>query len=110
MSLNRWYIALFAGKLVDSAELFDQSSVDVTAHILEGWGHSGYTLNDYHVKEAIRYFKDQQEDFGGWEGRWGCKLYIRYGRCIPWLSSSQVRSEGKVARKGYQMACRETKR
>lgn len=42
-------VKVAAGKFVDSAELFDPSSVDVTAHVLEAWGLMGYTKEHEHV-------------------------------------------------------------
>jgi squalene-hopene/tetraprenyl-beta-curcumene cyclase len=65
-------VRLFAGNFQNSAEIFDASSVDVTAHILEGWAESGYSSSENHVKKAIAYIKAQQTEFGAWEGRWGC--------------------------------------
>jgi len=51
----RWFVKSF----LDSAELFDQSSVDLTGHILEGWGDSGYTLEEPFVQRAIQYIKNE---------------------------------------------------
>ncbi|RNA09807.1 squalene-hopene cyclase [Brachionus plicatilis] len=76
-------IKLFAGKFQNSAEIFDASSVDVTAHILEGWAESGYTLKDKHVQMAIQYLKNQQTSFGAWEGRWGVNYIYAVGSVVP---------------------------
>jgi squalene-hopene/tetraprenyl-beta-curcumene cyclase len=95
-------VRLFAGNFQNSAEIFDASSVDVTAHILEGWAESGYSLSDNHVKRAISYIKAQQTEFGAWEGRWGCNYIYAVSSVIsaitkfediklknePWLMKS----------------------
>ena len=75
-------VRLFAGNFQNSAEIFDASSVDVTAHILEGWVESGYTMKDTHVQRAIAYIKNQQTDFGAWEGRWGCNYIYSVGAVL----------------------------
>lgn len=82
-----WPVKLVAGSFQNSAELFDSSSVDVTAHILEGWAASGYTLKDTHVKRAIQYIRDKQTDFGAWEGRWGCNYIYSVGAVVSALGS-----------------------
>lgn len=58
---------------LDSADLFDESSPDVTGHILEALGSYGYTINNSEaVQNAVDYLRETQvKEFGGWEGRWG---------------------------------------
>ncbi|CAF0782351.1 unnamed protein product [Brachionus calyciflorus] len=85
-----YLIRVFAGKFQNSAEIFDASSVDVTAHILEGWAESGYTLKDKHVQMAIQYIKNQQTSFGAWEGRWGVNYIYAVGSVV----SSVARIKG----------------
>ena len=46
-------VKLLAGKFVNSAELFDPSSVDVTAHVLEAWALMGKTLEDSYLEKAL---------------------------------------------------------
>lgn len=82
-------IKLFAGKFQNSAEIFDASSVDVTAHILEGWAESGYTLKDRHVQMAVQYLKNQQTSFGAWEGRWGVNYIYAVGSVVPAIAKIQ---------------------
>ena len=79
-------VRLFAGNFQNSAEIFDSSSVDVTAHILEGWAESGHSLNDVHVQKAIQYLKAQQTSFGAWEGRWGVNYIYSVGAVISALT------------------------
>jgi squalene-hopene/tetraprenyl-beta-curcumene cyclase len=81
-----WPVRLFAGAFMNSAELFDQSSVDVTAHILEGWAESGYGLKDRHVKKAMKYLRAEQTEFGAWEGRWGCNYIYSVGAVVSALT------------------------
>eukprot|EP01016_Furgasonia_blochmanni_P046533 TRINITY_DN6722_c0_g2_i6.p1 TRINITY_DN6722_c0_g2~~TRINITY_DN6722_c0_g2_i6.p1 ORF type:complete len:680 (+),score=203.09 TRINITY_DN6722_c0_g2_i6:64-2103(+) len=82
-----WVVKWIAGSFSNSAEIFDQSSVDVTAHVLEGWGKTGHTLKDRHVQEAIRYIRNEQLDFGSWEGRWGVNYIYAAGSVLPALAS-----------------------
>lgn len=82
-------IKLFAGKFQNSAEIFDASSVDVTAHILEGWAESGYTLKDRHIQMAVQYLKNQQTNFGAWEGRWGVNYIYAVGSVVPAVAKIQ---------------------
>ncbi len=58
---------------LDSADLFDESSPDVTGHILEALAAYGYTINTSEaVREAVDYLRETQiNSFGGWQGRWG---------------------------------------
>lgn len=80
---DSFLIRVFAGKFQNSAEIFDASSVDVTAHILEGWAESGYTIKDTHVVSAIQYLKNEQTEFGAWEGRWGVNYIYAVGSVVP---------------------------
>lgn len=81
-----WPVRLIAGAFKNSAELFDESSVDVTAHILEGWSMSGYTLHDKHVRKAIEFIRYKQTGFGAWEGRWGCNYIYSVGAVVSALT------------------------
>lgn len=84
-----WPVKLVAGAFQNSGELFDASSVDVTAHVLEGWAVSGYTLGDKHVRKAIEFIKHKQNEFGAWEGRWGCNYIYSVGAVVSALGQFQ---------------------
>lgn len=56
---DSWLLRLpfWLAGITNSAEIFDPSSVDVTAHILEGLGALGYTYrNDPVINKGIQYF------------------------------------------------------
>lgn len=57
--------------LNDFHNFLDQSTTDVTGRVLECLGKLDFTLDDPVVTRAIHFLKEQQEDFGGWYGRWG---------------------------------------
>ena len=84
---DNFVLRLFAGDFQNSAEIVDASSVDVTAHILEGWFESGYSLSDTHIQKAIAYIKNAQTSFGAWEGRWGCNFIYAVGAVISAMGS-----------------------
>ena len=67
--LLRWVAKDFE----DSADLFDDSSEDVTGHVLEALSHQGYTAeNSSAVRRAIRYLRRKAHPrLGIWMGRWG---------------------------------------
>ena len=67
--LLRWVAKDFE----DSADLFDDSSEDVTGHVLEALGHQGFHLDSSKVvKKAVRYLKKRVHPrLGIWYGRWG---------------------------------------
>ncbi|CAD8192801.1 unnamed protein product [Paramecium octaurelia] len=70
--------------IADSAEIFDPSSPDVTAHILEGLISSGRSNYDV-IAKSLKYFMETQEKFGSWEGRWGINYIYAAGAVLPAL-------------------------
>ncbi len=53
-------------------ELKDPSTADVTAHVLRALGTVGkYTKSSKIVIKAVKWLKADQQEFGGWWGRWG---------------------------------------
>ncbi len=71
----------FAKDFTDSADLFDESSPDVTGHILEALSGLGMTSqNSKTIQRAMQYLHATQDpQLGAWFGRWGIN-YI-YGTC-----------------------------
>jgi squalene-hopene/tetraprenyl-beta-curcumene cyclase len=57
----------------DSADMFDESSPDVTGHILEALAAYGFrSENSMVVRRAIDYLQNHQDDkLPAWSGRWG---------------------------------------
>ena len=73
-------ISLVAGKFKDSADLFDDSSPDVTGHVLESLGYFGEDQsNSATARSGAAYLRETQKSFGAWQGRWGV-TYL-YGTC-----------------------------
>jgi squalene-hopene/tetraprenyl-beta-curcumene cyclase len=70
-----------ARRFMDSADLFDDSSPDVTGHVLEALAAQGDTVaRSAAVQRAVRYLREKQDPaIGAWSGRWGIN-YI-YGTC-----------------------------
>lgn len=68
------FILKFATRdFLDSADMFDESSADVTGHILEALAAYGYTIeNSQAVRDAVEYLSMTQDDhLPAWLGRWG---------------------------------------
>jgi len=55
----------------DFGEAVDPPSVDVTAHVLEGFGELGRDRSDPVVRRGLAYIQSEQEASGSWFGRWG---------------------------------------
>ncbi len=113
---GNFLINLFANSFSDSVDFFDESSADVTGHVLEAFGRMGFHIdqNYYVLHRAIKYLKKSQDaEFGSWMGRWGInhiygtsaalvgltsigespdQPYIR--KAINWLKSAQNRDGG----------------
>ncbi|KAL0232521.1 hypothetical protein PCE1_002861 [Barthelona sp. PCE] len=64
-------IKYFARSFLDSAELFDDATVDVTGHVLEALAAVGYTQKDKRVALAVRFVSSWQDGDGAYWGRWG---------------------------------------
>jgi squalene-hopene/tetraprenyl-beta-curcumene cyclase len=55
----------------DHNAMQDPSCPDITGRVLECLGHLGFTTDHAVVRRAIKYLRAQQDDEGGWWGRWG---------------------------------------
>jgi squalene-hopene/tetraprenyl-beta-curcumene cyclase len=69
---GNFILSLFTRDFLDSADMYDESSADVTGHILEAFGELGFNLkNSKFLKKSVRYLRKQQTDDGTWLARWG---------------------------------------
>jgi len=70
---GNFLLKFFAKDFLDSADLFDESSPDVTGHILESFGTFALTKNNSRAcKKAIDYLKSTQDkNIWAWSARWG---------------------------------------
>ncbi|KAJ3442270.1 sporulenol synthase [Anaeramoeba flamelloides] len=83
-------VKLITRKFANSAELFDPSCADITGHVLRAFGHTKkFTLEDQPIKDAIKFLEDTQEEFGGWEGRWGINYIYGTSAALYGLSSME---------------------
>jgi squalene-hopene/tetraprenyl-beta-curcumene cyclase len=78
-------IEFVTSAFADAAEIWDPSCVDVTGHVLEGFGESGYNFTNPIVKRSIDYLINVQKPNGGWEARWGNNYIYSFGAIIPGL-------------------------
>jgi squalene-hopene/tetraprenyl-beta-curcumene cyclase len=55
----------------DHNAMIDPSTPDLTARVLEAFGHLGRRVGDAAVDRAVAYVRRTQEPDGSWFGRWG---------------------------------------
>ncbi len=71
-NVGNFMLTFFAGEFGDSEDLFDESSPDVTGHVLEALARSGLSRsNSAVIQRAISYLRGAQRPDGSFEGRWG---------------------------------------
>jgi squalene-hopene/tetraprenyl-beta-curcumene cyclase len=83
---GNWLLSTMAEDLLDSADLFDESSPDVTGHILEAlaaYGRGPATSKT--ARRAIDYLKRTQEPSGAWWARWGVNYLYGTGAAVVGL-------------------------
>lgn len=69
---NHPIIDFYFEKFKDSADLYDESSPDVTGHVLEALGELGFSYaNSLQVRKAVLYLRTQVLKKPVWFGRWG---------------------------------------
>ncbi len=71
----------------DFGEAVDPPSVDVTAHVLEGFGMLDVPKDTAAVEKAIKFIKDRQRPDGSWFGRWGVNYIYGTASVLPALRS-----------------------
>jgi squalene-hopene/tetraprenyl-beta-curcumene cyclase len=83
----------FAKKFEDSADLFDESSADVTGHVLEALGIVGLTVeNSKAVRRAVKYLIKTSEN-GIWKGRWGVNYIYGTSAVVVGLLKVGIRTD-----------------
>ena len=81
-------IDYFARDFKDSVDLTDDSSADLTGHVLEAMGAMGRTSKNCEVvARAIAYIKREQTTFGAWEARWGVNYIFGVSTVVVGLLS-----------------------
>ncbi|MGZ3809581.1 MAG: prenyltransferase/squalene oxidase repeat-containing protein, partial [Bacteriovorax sp.] len=86
---GNFILNFFARPFTDSADLFDESSSDVTGHVLEALGILGRNqMNSLKVRKAVDYLRKNQNEEGAFYGRWGVN-YI-YGTSAALAGLSKV--------------------
>ena len=65
-------IRFFSREFRQSASINDESSADLTGHVLEALGEMGYTYKSSKaVRNAVKYLRSQVQSNGAWIGRYG---------------------------------------
>ena len=71
--------------------MFDESSADVTGHILEAFGELNINLkNSSIVQKAVKYLRSEQTKNGTWQGRWGVNYIYGTSAAVIGLTSVGV--------------------
>jgi squalene-hopene/tetraprenyl-beta-curcumene cyclase len=79
----------FIEPLKESSDLIDESSSDITGHVIEAYGSLGLTdKNSSQVKKALEYLRKTQNEEGAFYGRWG--INYLYGTSIVLAGVSEV--------------------
>jgi len=71
----------------DFGEALDPPSVDVTAHVVEGFAVMGIGKDHPAMARALDYLKAEQEPDGPWFGRWGVNYIYGTGAVLPALAA-----------------------
>ncbi|CAM5334091.1 Squalene--hopene cyclase OS=Streptomyces alboniger OX=132473 GN=shc PE=3 SV=1 [Streptomyces alboniger] len=81
--------------LTDITDISDPPTADVTAHVVEMLAalelHS-----DPRTRRGIHWLMDQQEEHGGWFGRWGINHVYGTGCAVPALTAAGVPADHPV--------------
>ncbi len=77
----------------DFGEVTDPPSADVTAHVVEMYGHlrrHGREVDAQVLDRALRWLLAEQEPDGSWFGRWGANHVYGTGAAVPALVEAGV--------------------
>ena len=82
----------------DFGEVTDPPSADVTAHVVEMFGHLSSVGRDHEVDRGVAtraeaWLSKEQEDDGSWFGRWGGNHIYGTGAAVPALIAAGVSTE-----------------
>jgi squalene-hopene/tetraprenyl-beta-curcumene cyclase len=69
----------------DFGEAVDPPSVDVTAHVLEGFGLLDVPKDTPSVQKALAFIRERQRPDGSWFGRWGVNYVYGTAAVLPAL-------------------------
>ncbi len=87
----------------DFGALIDPPTPDVTAHVIELFGHLGYGQSFRPVELALEYLQREQEaDGGSWFGRWGCNYIYGTGAVLPALRAVGVETGHPLIRRAVE--------
>lgn len=90
-------IKFLGGNLLDSVDLFDESSSDVTAHVVEALASRGYNIeNSTHIQKAYQYFLKSKKSNGLWMGRWGINYIYGTSAVVTALAHAGVKLEDEI--------------
>jgi squalene-hopene/tetraprenyl-beta-curcumene cyclase len=79
-------LSFFIRDFLDSADLYDESSADVTGHVLEALGEAGYNIhNSEAVRKAVAYLRRTVQKNNAWIGRWGVNYLYGTGAALVGL-------------------------
>lgn len=78
---GNWLVKKVLSAFSDSAELFDPSCADIIGHVFEAIEITG-KKNSKMIKKAVNWLKDHQEEFGGFQGRWGSNYIYGTGAVL----------------------------
>lgn len=90
---GNFLLTFLTRSITDTTDLYDESSPDVTAHVLEALGkyqkHDDQKINII-IDKAINYLKKYQEQDGSFYGRWGVNYLYSTGAVLSGLKSVGV--------------------
>lgn len=92
-NVGNWLLATQTKVLADTGDFFDESSADVTGHVLEAFAAFNRTLfNSETVRAGVTYLKNSQESDGSWYGRWGVNYLYGTSAAVIGLRQAGVAS------------------
>jgi squalene-hopene/tetraprenyl-beta-curcumene cyclase len=74
----------------DLKSLLDPSTPDVTGHVIEAFGRSGFGKEFAPTARGIEFLKKTQEKDGSWYGRWGVNYIYGTGAALSGLKECKV--------------------
>ncbi len=97
---SNFIMNIFTKPFQDSADIFDESSPDVTGHVLEALGTYGYTeKNSRVIKKIINYLRKSQEIDGSFYGRWGINYLYGTGAVLSGLKAISFSADDPMVKR-----------